>query len=202
MTSARSIFDRTRRIFDRTHWIFDLDGTLTVAAHDFAAFKRANGMPTERTILEHLETIPAAQQVALRARLRAWEHQVASHATAGPGTAVLIAHLRTRGCRLAVLTRNTADNARFTLKAIGLTGVFSPILGRDEAPVKPDPAGVLQILRGWGARPEQAVMVGDTHFDIAAGRAAGVATVLLARGERPAWAREADQVVTRLDALV
>ena len=34
----------------RRHWIFDLDGTLTVAAHDFAAIRRTLGIPPGRDV--------------------------------------------------------------------------------------------------------------------------------------------------------
>ena len=29
------------------HWVFDMDGTLTVAVHDFPAIKRALGIPQD-----------------------------------------------------------------------------------------------------------------------------------------------------------
>ena len=36
------------------HWVFDMDGTLTIAVHDFAAIRRALEIPEEDDILHHL----------------------------------------------------------------------------------------------------------------------------------------------------
>ena len=36
-----------KSILSRKHWIFDLDGTLTVAVHDFKAIKEALEIPPE-----------------------------------------------------------------------------------------------------------------------------------------------------------
>ena len=41
------------------HWVFDMDGTLTVAVHDFPAIKRALGIPQDDDILHHLAALPA-----------------------------------------------------------------------------------------------------------------------------------------------
>jgi phosphoglycolate phosphatase-like HAD superfamily hydrolase len=71
-----------------------------------------------------------------------------------------------------------------TLKAAGLIQYFDTdvVLGRDCAPPKPSPQGVLTILHHWNATPEDAVMVGDFHFDIEAGYKAGASTVQVLRG--------------------
>ena len=43
------------------HWVFDMDGTLTVAVHDFEAIKRALEIPQSDDILHHLAALPAAE---------------------------------------------------------------------------------------------------------------------------------------------
>ena len=40
----------------RGHWVFDMDGTLTVAAHDFDAIRRELGVPAGKPLLETLAT--------------------------------------------------------------------------------------------------------------------------------------------------
>ena len=42
---------------------------------------------------------------------------------------------------------------------------------------KPDAEPVLKTLRHYNLKPEDAVVVGDTHFDILMGRNAGCATI-------------------------
>ena len=43
------------------HWVFDMDGTLTVAVHDFAAIRVALAIPPQDDILTHLAALPAPQ---------------------------------------------------------------------------------------------------------------------------------------------
>ena len=49
------------------HWVFDMDGTLTVAVHDFAAIRQALAIPPEHDILTHLAALPA-RDLGWRAR--------------------------------------------------------------------------------------------------------------------------------------
>ena len=186
-------------------WIFDMDGTLTLAAHDFAAFKRGHGLPLDRPILEALADLPPAEARILHERLAAWEEDVASRAAAAPDALPLLRALHARGRRLGVLTRNSRRVADLTLQAAGLASFFADdaILGRDDAAPKPAPDGVRLLLERWGVPPDRAVMVGDYRFDREAGRAAGAATVLVDRdGEDPPWRDLADVVVARLDDLL
>lgn len=45
-------------ISGRSHWVFDLDGTLTVAVHDFAAIRQELSIPDGCDILGHLAALP------------------------------------------------------------------------------------------------------------------------------------------------
>ena len=186
----------------RQHWIFDMDGTLTRAAHDFAAFKADNNLPPERPILEVLSERPREEAAVLHERLNAWEEDIARHAVAAEDAVVLLRHLQEAGCVLGVLTRNSQRVATLTLQAAGLSTFFAPtdVLGRDDAEPKPSPAGVSRLLSGWGASPTDAVMVGDYLFDREAGAAAGTATVLIDRFGDRHW--PATKRVTRLDELL
>ena len=102
------------------------------------------------------------------------------------------------------LTRNLRSIAFETLDAIGLRDFFEDdeVLGRDEAPPKPDPGGVESLLRRWGAQPREAVMVGDYVFDLQAGRAAGATTIYIdPEGEFP-HRDHADHCIRRLADLL
>src|SRR5690606_15349873 len=81
-------------------WIFDLDGTLTIAQHDFAAIRRELGIPAEEDILEHLGRLPIAERDELNARLDDIELRLASQVEPAPGAAELIRELHGRGARL------------------------------------------------------------------------------------------------------
>ena len=59
------------------HWVFDMDGTLTVAVHDFAAIRRALEIPAEADILTHLAGLPVAEAAAKHAWLLEHERELA-----------------------------------------------------------------------------------------------------------------------------
>ncbi len=191
-------------LLSRKHWIFDMDGTLTIAAHDFASFKAANGLPLDRPILEVLAEWPEPRASAARERLYTWEEGIARSARQAADALPLLEHLRDTGHVLGILTRNNRDLALLTLRAAGLSGFFPPdsILGRDCATPKPSPDGINTLLQRWNSPPCDAVMVGDYLFDLLAGRAAGTATVLIDRGQGAAWTAHADVHIHRLDALL
>lgn len=163
----------------RSHWVFDLDGTLTLAVHDFAAIRRHLGIPEQADILHHLADLPATEREAKHAWLFEHERELAVAARPAPGAIDLVRSLHGRGCRLGILTRNARDLALLTLAAIGLEDCFDPVavLGRDEAAPKPDPGGLLQLAEFWQVAPTRLVMVGDHGYDLECGRAAGSWTI-------------------------
>ncbi|MFK3820182.1 HAD family hydrolase [Pseudomonas sp. NPDC089407] len=169
------------------NWVFDMDGTLTVAVHDFAAIRVALDIPAEDDILTHLAALPANEAAAKHAWLLEHERDLAIASTAAAGAVELVRELAERGCRLGILTRNARELAHVTLKAIGLADCFAVehILGRDEAAPKPSPDGLLKIASAWGVAPSELVMVGDYRFDLDCGRAAGARTVLVNLPDNP-----------------
>lgn len=62
------------------HWVFDMDGTLTLAVHDFAAIRRALEIPPQDDILDHLAALPAQQATVKRAWLLEHERALAQSA--------------------------------------------------------------------------------------------------------------------------
>jgi HAD superfamily hydrolase (TIGR01509 family) len=187
----------------RTHWIFDMDGTLTVAAHDFAGIRAALGLKPGIPILEQFAEMPEVKVAPLRERLQEIELEIAVGAEAQDGAAELLNALRARGASLGILTRNSHANALETLRACGLAGFFEvdDVLGREACAPKPSADGVHRLLARWNAQPERAAMVGDYLFDMLAGREAGVMTVLFDPGGAFEWAAHADVSVRRLDDL-
>jgi HAD superfamily hydrolase (TIGR01549 family) len=178
---------------DARHWVFDMDGTLTQPLHDFAAIRRALEIPAEQDILHHLAALPAEQAAAKHAWLLEHERELALAAQPATGAVELVRALHERGCRLGILTRNAYELALITLAAIGLADCFAPadILGRDEAPPKPHPGGLLHLAANWGIAPEQLVMVGDYRFDLECARAAGARSLLVNLPDNP-WPEWAD----------
>ena len=165
----------------RRHWVFDMDGTLTVAMHDFAAIRRALAIRDDEDILAHITALPDAEALAKRAWLLEHERELALTSRPAAGSVELVRGLVARGCRLGILTRNLRELALITLQAIGVADCFDPVdvLGREDAAPKPDPAGLHHLASRWAVPPGELVMVGDYAYDLACARAAGAAAVLV-----------------------
>jgi HAD superfamily hydrolase (TIGR01509 family) len=187
----------------RSRWVFDLDGTLTVAVHDFEAIRAELGLPSGQPILEALAALDPADAARRTLRLDEIEADLARRARPAKGAAALLDALARRDAGLGIVTRNSHANALATLRAAGLARWFPPacVLGREAAAPKPSPEGLLRLLAAWRAAPSDAVMVGDSRQDLVAGRAAGVATVHVDRERRFRASEHADLCVDSLAAL-
>jgi len=79
--------------------------------------------------------------------------------------------------RMAVLTNKGMEMTRDILSGLSLDGYFFVVRGGDSfGAKKPDPEGLLHILREAGVDARKAVMIGDSMNDVQAGRAAGAIT--------------------------
>ena len=66
-----------------------------------------------------------------------------------------------------------------------LGGCFDPVVcGDDLSSHKPDPEGLLAIIRLWRLKPKEVMFVGDSDQDLAGGHSAGVPTVAIGHGRR------------------
>ena len=80
--------------------------------------------------------------------------------------------------RAAVVTNKPTAFAEKVVAGTGLDTWIQEVVGPERAPGrKPSPAHCLAALELLGALPHDAVMVGDGTTDVAAGRAAGLATI-------------------------
>jgi len=180
--------------------IFDLDGTLIDSALDFDQMRREMQFAPGQFILETLESLPAGEyKERCLAILRDHEHRGAMAATLMPGARDLVVELSRRGIPLAILTRNSREMTELSLRRLELT--FELVLTREDAPPKPDPAGLMAICRAWNVDVGEVVFVGDFQFDLLAGRRAGITTVLYAPDGPPDYAHEADFVVAHLSEI-
>ncbi|OAA37206.1 HAD-like domain protein [Metarhizium rileyi] len=174
--------------------VFDMDGTLC-----------ALGIPKSTDILHHIESLPTHDRLAATEAIRAIERRAMASQTAQPGLMALMAYLDGLSVRKAICTRNFDVPVRHLLDNFLPRSPFHPIVTREFKPPKPDPAGILHIARQWGLPgAEGLIMVGDSIDDMAAGRSAGAATVLLVNNvnERLAKHEYTDLAIERLDALV
>ncbi|MCV2894703.1 HAD-IA family hydrolase [Lentibacter sp. XHP0401] len=102
---------------------------------------------------------------------------------------------------LAVATGKSRRGLTKLLEGYGLTGYFVSEQVADHHPSKPHPAMLEAVLRETGLAAHQAVMVGDTRFDMEMARAAGIATVGVRWGYHDANTLQADKLISHFDEL-
>jgi phosphoglycolate phosphatase len=98
------------------------------------------------------------------------------------GIADTIASLRTAGWLLGVATGKSDRGLIHCLATHGLGDAFVTLQTADRHPSKPHPAMLEAALAEAMADPGDAVMIGDTAYDIAMARAAGVRAIGVAWG--------------------
>jgi len=91
-----------------------------------------------------------------------------------PGALDAVSRFYRAGHKLGVATGKARRGLRHFLVSHGLADVFAVTQTADDAPSKPHPQMILTCLAETGTRPEDAVIIGDTEFDMAMGRAAGI----------------------------
>jgi hydrogenase expression/formation protein HypE len=162
--------------------LFDLDGTLTrPGLLDFPAIKRALGCPQDSAILEFLAGLQPEERSRLEDMLESIELEAASVAEPNQGAEECVKALRSLSVPLGIITRNCRTSVDITISRLGQISRndFSVIVCREDAPPKPDPAGVLLSARLMGIDVSNLLLVGDFRFDVLAGRAAGALTALV-----------------------
>jgi phosphoglycolate phosphatase len=107
--------------------------------------------------------------------------------------------------KMAVLTNKPVVPSRTIVEALGLGSFFTQVYGGNSfATKKPDPEGARTLLEQNGVRPEEAVIVGDSHVDVETGRNAGLWTVGVSYGFAPHTLKEnpPDVLVDKPEELV
>ncbi len=191
--------------------IFDLDGTLIDSrldlVHSVNAALRHIGRPElpENVIASYVgDGAPVLIQRALGGEeidealvrkgleffLSYYREHKLDHTTVYDGISEALTSVQGSGngsCRkLAVLSNKPVIPSRAIVKALGLGGFFTQIYGGNSfATKKPDPEGARKLLEECGVRPEQTVIVGDSHTDIETGHNAGLWTVAVTYGFAP-----------------
>ncbi len=211
-----------------THWpravIFDLDGTLVDSAPDIqeaidAAFRPLGVAPFSLETVKGLIGGGAAAAVkrataklglalsrddeaaVLERFLVDYARVSAKGRGLYPGAQALLETLRGQKTGVALCTNKAESITLITIEALGIAGYFgSVVAARDDLPKKPDPAMLLRALAPFDVAPSDAIMIGDSHADIDAARAAGMPSIAVSYGysATPAAKLGADRVVDRL----
>ncbi|HEX9244499.1 MAG TPA: HAD-IA family hydrolase [Anaeromyxobacter sp.] len=177
--------------------VLDLDGTLVDSVDDLHASVShalaSLGLPPRtreevRSFVGEGARLLVARAIAprdelLEPALAAWRAHYAVHCLDRtrpyPGIPALLAGA---GRTLAVLTNKPGAMARKILDGLGLLPRFTAVVGGDEAPRKPDPTGLRELMVRTGASPAETVLVGDSRHDLETAAAAGVRAVAVTWG--------------------
>lgn len=185
--------------------LFDLDGTLVDSGQDVVdselyALARMGlgspgeswamarlGMPLDELLGELLGRRPTPaehEQFVHHYREHHYGHGYPS-SRPFPEVPETLAALHPRHLLAVATTRPTAAAADL-LGHVGLERWFARVQGTEpHQPHKPDPTILNLVIDELGVSRERALMVGDTARDVAAGRAAGIDTVLVTHGRPP-----------------
>ncbi len=112
--------------------------------------------------------------------------RAASPAPLYPGAGDLLHRLAGReDCLLGVATGKSRRGLNALLAHHGLEGIFSTRQVADNHPSKPHPAMLFEALAETGIAARDAVMIGDTSYDIDMARAAGMPSIGVSWGYHP-----------------
>lgn len=104
----------------------------------------------------------------------------------------------------AVISNKRESLSRMVLDGLALSKYFDIVIGSDTTPErKPSPVPVLKVLSELSVHPADALIVGDSNYDVDAGKAAGVTTVAVTYGYRPIeMIRHADYLIGKMTDLI
>lgn len=176
--------------------VFDCDGTLVdgqapiceAMEATFAAFalpapsrgaiRRAVGLSLHQSIRQLLPGSDAEQQRAMaetyKLSFRTARERGRVSQPLFPGVGDTLRELHANGWTLGVATGMSDRGLGFCLEANGVADLFVTLQTADRHPSKPHPAMLQEALFEAGAQADQAVMIGDTAYDMQMAKAAQV----------------------------
>lgn len=97
-----------------------------------------------------------------------------------PGILELLEEIKNRGYKTGIVTSRLRHTTEIGLKKYNMQKYFDTVVTCDDTDKhKPDPEPVNIALERLGAKPEEAIMIGDSMFDILCARNAGVKAALV-----------------------
>lgn len=193
-------------------YLFDLDGTLVDSAPDICRVANialhsvgraplpvdvvrgfvGDGLPSliqrvlnysDQRPLDGEVRDPAEHREATRLAHETYTATPAVETTVYPGVRETLSQLQERGACLGLVTNKPSAVTARLLEALGLSSLFSVVLGGDSMPQrKPDPAPVLRVLEALSVEAHQALFIGDHENDFRAARGAKTVIALVSYG--------------------
>jgi len=178
--------------------LFDLDGTLVDSgAMILASYRHATRTVLAReipddvlsgfigggSIREHMRSLDVERADELVAVYREHNEPLHDELEAFPGVESLLERLSAEGRKLGIVTAKRRRTVELAFAVLPIERYFGVVVTTESTERhKPHPDPVLFALDALGSDPEDAAFVGDSPFDVQAGKAAGVFTVAVAWG--------------------
>ncbi|MBI4839299.1 MAG: HAD-IA family hydrolase, partial [Nitrospirae bacterium] len=104
----------------------------------------------------------------------------------------------------AVISNKREAMSKGVLEGLGLLKFFEAVLGGDSiAENKPSPVPVLEVLKRLGVQKEEAVMIGDSNYDIESAHSAGIKIITVTYGFRKRdMLKDADFMIDSFGTLI
>jgi pyrophosphatase PpaX len=179
--------------------LFDLDGTLVDSgAIILASFKHAARTVLARDVEEEqiaalvggsnlhdqMRVLSPAHVDELVRVYREHNRPLHDELQAFEGVEELMETLSGEGRKLGIVTAKGRQTVDLAFAVLSLERYFDAVVTADMTDRhKPDPAPVLKALELLESEPADAAFVGDSPYDVAAGKAAGVFTVAVSWGK-------------------
>lgn len=97
-----------------------------------------------------------------------------------PGTLEILNWLKERRIRMGICTSNSSKVANQILARLGVSAYFDSVIGRTAGlRMKPFPDQILACFKKMKVPTRDGVMIGDSHNDVLAGKAAGARAIAI-----------------------
>jgi phosphoglycolate phosphatase len=183
--------------------VFDMDGTVVTFNLDFRSaraeamgFLETKGFPRSlfslnESVFEMLKKVEVSMKNsgkgkkdfsrlrrAVLAVLEKYEKESASSTELVPGVVEALKALKKMKLGVGLFTVNGEKSTNYILDTFHLRQFFDAVLTRDSVPfVKPDPVHLQTVLKALKVKPQEAVVVGDSVWDMKSAHELGVFAV-------------------------
>ncbi len=200
--------------------LFDLDGTL-IDTIDliYLSFKHATTIVLNedlsrekllrnigRPLLDQMKVFSEEKKEDLMSTYH--EYNFKHHdrmVSAYPGVPKVLGEL-SKSSRIGVVTSKRRDLALRGIELCGLSGYIEKVVAmEDTTEHKPGPAPVLLALKEFDIKKEKSIFIGDSPFDIQAGKAAGVEAVGVTWGpfsKKELLKNKPDHIIDQIEELL
>ena len=205
--------------------IFDLDGTLADTAQDitdalnhsiesFGAkkysveeVKMMVGSGMTKFFADLVPTLkggdtPEATETVMRRFIDFYSEHLVNNTRLYPHVKDTLSKLSSH--KMAVLSNKREGFSTKILDNLGVLEYFDLLWGSDSVRAKkPSPIPILDLMEKFGVSKEETVIIGDSNFDVEAGRAAGIKVIGVTYGFRPReYLDGADHIIDGFEELL